>query len=167
MRASNEAIRISGDPGRGDQGPEPTEASGPKVVYVQAPVLLGRLIRREDDQWWVTLAGAERRLPVDSSVDPALLDEASGRGARVLIDQSDEPVIVGVVATQRSLVIDEEGEVDARVERFRLTAAREVLLRTPGAFVRAKAREVEVFGNKVLSRGRELAKMMAAVIELN
>jgi hypothetical protein len=57
--------------------------------------------------------------------------------------------------------------VDAEVERFEVSARQEVLLKTPGAFLRARRRDIEVFGDKVLTRGRELAKIIAAMIELN
>ena len=150
-----------------DSAVEEVASEAPRVVYVQAPVLLGTLIRKDEEGWWVRFGGRERILEAEPCVDPALLEHALEREARVIIDQSDEPLIVGVVATQRSLVIDEHGCVDAEVERFRLSAQREVLLKTPGAFLRAKGRELEVFGNKVLTRGRELAKVLAAMIEFN
>ncbi len=139
----------------------------PKVVYVQAPVVLGKLVAREEGGWLARIGGVERVMPAEDQVDQVLLEEAMERGARVIIDQGEEPVIVGVVATQRTLVIDEGGSVDAEVERFVISARREVLLKTPGAFVRAKRREIEVYGDKVLTRGRELAKVLAAMIELN
>lgn len=158
---------VSVDESRGEsQGETPPDES-PRVVFVQAPVLLGRLIRREDDQWIALIGGAERVIRADSSVDPALLEDAMERGVKVIIDQSEEPLIAGVVATQRSLVVDRDGAVDAEVEHFKVSARREVLLKTPGAFIRARRAELEVFGDKVLTRGREVAKILAAMIELN
>ncbi len=140
----------------------------PRVVYVQAPVLLGRLVRADGDEWIVRLGGQERTIAVDETVDRALLWDAYERGARVLVDQSDdEPVIAGVVATQRSLVIDTEGHVDVELESMKISARTELLLKTPGAFLRAMDREVELFGDTVLTRARNLAKVLAAMIKLN
>lgn len=158
---------VSVEGGHGDERSDEKVHETPRVVYVQAPVLLGKLVRRDCEEWVVQIGGADRTLRADSCVDPMLLEEAMKRGAKVIIDQSEEPLIAGVVATQRSLVVDREGAVDAELEQFKLTARREVLLKTPGAFIRAKRAEVEVFGNRVLTRGREVARIIAAMIELN
>ena len=143
--------------------PEPS----PRLVYTQAPVLLGRLVEPTDAGWRVDLGALERELRVDPSVDPKLLVDAARRGSRVLVDATGEPLIVGVIATQRGLVIDDEDRVDAGVRSFRVDAEEEVLLKTPGAFVRAKARAVELYGDRVLTRARDLAKILAAMIKLN
>lgn len=145
---------------------EPTEAPS-RLVYTQAPVLMARLLERTDAGWRVDLGTLEREVPVDPSVDPELLDEAHQIGARVLVDASGEPVIVGVVATRRAVTIDPEGRVDASVRSFRVSADDEVLLRSPGAFFRAKARRAEVYGERVLTRARDVAKILAAMIKLN
>ncbi|HJL19798.1 MAG TPA: hypothetical protein RMH99_29310 [Sandaracinaceae bacterium LLY-WYZ-13_1] len=139
----------------------------PRLVYTQAPVLLGRLLERLDGgRWRVDLGAVERALPVDEAVDPALLDEAAAQGARVLVDGS-APSIVGVVATRRGLTIDREGRLRERLRSVELEASEQVLFKVPGAFVRAKAREVEVYGDRVLTRARDLAKVLAAMIKLN
>lgn len=144
-----------------------TRDPAPKLVYTQAPVLLARLVERSELGWKVDLGTMTRDLPVDASVDPRLLEDAAVRGARVLVDASATPIIVGVIATQRALVVDEEDRVHADVASFRVDAREEVLLKTPGAFVRAKAREVEVYGDRVITKARDLAKILAAMIKLN
>src|SRR5690606_34097664 len=100
----------------------------------------------------------------DESVDPALLDEAHATGARVLVEAGGTPSIVGVVATRRALTLDREGRVTAEVTSLEVSAQEQVLLKIPGAFVRAKAREIEVYGERVLTRARNLAKILAAMI---
>ncbi len=138
-----------------------------RLVYTQAPVLLGRLLERCEAGWLVDLGALRREIPLDPSVDPALLDEAFQTGARVLVSGGEAPSIVGVVATRRSLAIDREGNVKAAVKSLEVTADEQVLLKIPGAFVRAKAREVEVYGERVITRARNLAKIIAAMIKLN
>jgi hypothetical protein len=41
------------------------------------------------------------------------------------------------------------------------------VLRSPGAFVMVAPGEVEVFANRVLTRAREVAKTLAAMIKFN
>ena len=152
---------------RAEAQSEARPAGTPGVVSIQASVLLGTLLAKEGEGWLTRFGGTARVLRADTCVDPALLDDALRRGVRVLVEQGGETSIAGVVATQRSLVIDRDGCVDAEVERFEVSARQEVLLKTPGAFLRARRRDIEVFGDKVLTRGRELAKIIAAMIELN
>lgn len=146
---------------------EAVSAEPARLVYTQAPVLLGRLVEPCEDGWSVDLGAVRRDVAVDPSVDPVLLDEARDTGARVLVDASSVPTIVGVVATRRTLSVDRNGNVAAKVKSFEVSADEQVLLKTPGAFVRAKAREVEVYGDRVLTRARDLAKILAAMIKLN
>jgi hypothetical protein len=138
-----------------------------RLVYTQAPVLLGRLVERVEGGWVVDLGAVRREMACDESVDPALLDEAHETGARVLIDASAAPAIVGVVATRRGLSLDRDGRVSAKVKALEISAEEQVLLKVPGAFIRAKAREVEVYGERVITRARDLAKILAAMIKLN
>lgn len=156
VNAKNKSERVRSEPER-----------RPKLVYTQAPVLLAKLIEPVGDEWRVDLGSVTRELPVDPSVDGKLLADAAARGARVIVDASSSPVIVGVIATQRSLLLDEEDRVSASVRAFRIDAAEEVLLKTPGAFLRAKARAVELYGDRVLTKARDLAKILAAMIKLN
>lgn len=164
-KSTAETAPVELEPAEVRSGDQPSSA--PRVVYVQAPVLLGTLLGTDGAGWLTRFGGTERVLLAERCVDPALLDDALQRGARVLVENGEDPVIVGVVATQRALVIDVQGSVDAEVERFKISARHEVLLKTPGAFLRARRRELEVYGDKVLTRGRELAKILAAMIELN
>ncbi|MBZ0117880.1 MAG: hypothetical protein K8H88_12835 [Sandaracinaceae bacterium] len=146
---------------------EPKLGGSPKLVYTQAPVLLGKLAERTSEGWLVDLGAVRREVGADASVDPVLLDEALARGSRVLIDASGEPCIVGVVMTARAITIDPQGDVRASVRSFAVEAQDEVVLKVPGAFVRAMGREVEVYGERVVTRARHLAKILAAMIKLN
>jgi len=146
---------------------EPKSPSARKLVYTQAPVTLGRLVEPTDVGWRVAIGGAERELAVDECVDPALLEEAFVSGARVVIDNSEAPAIVGVIATQRALVVDRDGDVRAKVRNFVVDSREELLLKTRGAFIRARAAEVEVYGTRLIHRARDLAKIMGAMIKLN
>lgn len=141
--------------------------SSPKRVHASAPIQLALLLDPVEGGWRARIGATERELAVDPSVDPALLEEARELGARVVVDASAEPVIVGVLSTRRAVTIDREGCVHAEVERFEIDAREEVLLKTPRAYIRAKAQDVEVYGGQVLTRAREVAKVLAAMIKLN
>ena len=137
------------------------------VARASAPVLLAIPVAEENGRWRVRSLLGELLLPADESVDPELVREALASRARVLVDATGAPVIVGVVQTARALRIERDGEVRARVEAFTVRAAREVLLQTGAAFLRAKGAEVEIYGNRVLTRAREMAKVLARMINLN
>jgi hypothetical protein len=116
----------------------------------------------------VWLAGAEHIASCDESVDPALLDEATQTGGRVVIETSeDTPVIVGTLTTSRAVRINGDGAVDVALKSFRVTVEDEVLLRAEGAFARVSGGEIELYGQQILTRARELARILARMIKLN
>ena len=84
-----------------------------------------------------------------------------------MIDSSGEPVIVGVLSTARAVAIGRDGAVDARVRRFAVTVEEEAVVRSRAAFIQVKAAEVELYGNRVVTRARELAQVLARMIKLN
>ncbi|AGC48151.1 hypothetical protein MYSTI_06878 [Myxococcus stipitatus DSM 14675] len=131
------------------------------------PMCMGRLVAREATGWRVRIGATEHVLSVDPSVDPALLEEALASGARVIVDAVEAPVIVGLLTTQRALQVDRQGRVDARVRGFSVVADEKVLLRVPGSFVQVTSTEVELYANRVLTRAREVAKVLATLIKLN
>src|SRR5262249_55990787 len=104
----------------------------PRVVYTHAPLMLAVVLARETGGWRVRLGQNERVIGADPLVDPTLLDQAAASGARALVDSSAEPIIVGLLVTGRSIGVDREGNVDASVQRFRVTVAEEALLKTRG-----------------------------------
>ena len=53
------------------------------------------------------------------------------------------------------------------MNKLRLTAHAELLLSAPRTFLRMKAGEVEVYGDRVITRAREIAKTLARMISLN
>jgi hypothetical protein len=140
----------------------------PRVVYTQPPVVLAKLLGREGRGWRVRLAGAEHIASCDDSVDPALLDEAARCGSRVVIETSEDgPTIVGTLTTSRAVRIDGEGAVDVKLKSFRVTVEDEVLLRTEGAFARVSGGQIELYGQQILTRAREIARILARMIKLN
>ncbi len=149
------------------EAPRPLEAEPARLVYTHAPVLLGVLLERDGDGWSVDLGTMRRTVGVDPAVDGELLAEAAERGSRVLIDATREPMIVGVVATQRTLTIDAEGRVEARLTSLAIEAVEHARLKVPGAFIQVKDRAVELYGESVLTRGRNLVKIFGAMIKLN
>lgn len=144
-------------------------ASGePRVVYTQAPLALAPLLGRRGERWGVLIGGGERELPAASDVDPALLEAIAARGGRVLVETVNGAAqIAGGVQTRRALEIDEEGAVDAQVTSFRVRAKRELLLTTERAFVWVKGQDVELYGKEILTRAKEVAKILGRLISLN
>lgn len=129
---------------------------------------LGTVLGREGSGWRVRTAAGDLVAPLDPSVDPLLVEEARGSGARVLLELGPAgAVLVGVVQTSRALRIDRDGVVDAEVERFSLQARSEAVLKTVSAFLQLKAGEVELRGIRTLVRAREMAKVLARIISLN
>lgn len=159
----------------------PATDAGPSialgVVVGQQP---GATEEREEATgglWQVRLGGRTgasasadlRPCAADASVDPALLREAIATGARVVLDrdESGEMTIVGVLATRRALTIDRTGAVEADVRRFSITAAEEALLRASGAFLQIKLDDVELYGKRVVSRARELYRVLGRMVKIN
>lgn len=140
----------------------------PRVVYTQAPLVLAPLLERRGERWCVLLGGTERELETASDVDPSLLDEVAERGGRVLVETVGGTTrIAGVIQTRRALAIDADGAVDASVTSFRVRAKRELLLTTERAFVWVKGQDVELYGREVLTRAKEVAKILGRLISLN
>lgn len=139
----------------------------PAPTAALPPMSLGRLVAPEGQGWRVRIGAAEYVLPVDDSVDPALLEEARASGARVVVEASEAPVIVGLLATRKALQVERDGAVNARVRSFSVTAEEKALLRAPGAFLQVTAGEVELYADRVLTRARQMAKILATLIKLN
>ena len=132
-----------------------------------AGIQLARVVARDGEHFRVQVAGGERIVGCDPSVDPALVQEAIASGACVVLDGAGDLAIVGALATARAVPIDRQGCVRVEVERFEVTAEDTALLRTGSAFLRVKGDEVEVFGRRVVTRARELARILARAIQLN
>jgi hypothetical protein len=130
-------------------------------------VLLATVLAEEPEGWRVRIGTRESVLPLDASVDPALVREALEDGARVLVESAESPVVVGVVQTSRALRVDRQGSVKAEVEQFSLRARLGATLQTHSAFLRVKGSEVELYGKQVVTRAREVAKILARMISLN
>lgn len=139
-----------------------------RVVYLQRGVALGVLLgRAEGGAWRVRVHGAERELPADPSVDPALLAECVETGARVLIDGDAAPAIVGAVVTARPVSYGRDGAVAVRAPRVTVEAAEAVTLKTPWSFLRLNQSDAEVYGQRVVLRAREVARFLARLISMN
>lgn len=135
-----------------------------KVVYLSPPIHLARVLGRTETGWRVSAGGSEREVTADASVDPALLEAAIADERRVVLEAG---VIVGSLATHRSLEIDREGGVEAALTRLVVDVREQALLRTVKAYVRLAPSEVELYGGKVVTRAREVAKTLARLISLN
>jgi|SRR3954469_14121990 hypothetical protein len=127
---------------------------------------LGRVLGRDRDRFRIEWRGREEIARCDPAVDPALLDEAMASGARIVVEDGPEPVIVGALAIARTIAVDREGAIRVSVKQFEVTAE-EALLKTTSAFVSLKGDEVELFGRRIVSRARELARILARAIQLN
>jgi len=144
------------------QGGAPAE-SAPAAGGIRLAAVVGR----EGDLFRVRAGRWERLAACDSSVDPALVEAAIVSGARVVLEEQPAPVIVGALATRRAVEVGPGEEVHLSVKRFVVEATEEALLRTRSAFLRVKDDEVELFGGRILSRARELARVLARAIQLN
>ncbi len=119
---------------------------------------------RQGEAFRVRVGGLERELSLDAAVDPALADEAIASGARVVVEGD---AIVGALTTARAVTIGRDGGVDSQVTHFQVTAKDGLTLRSAGAFVLLRDGEVELFGNRVLTRARELVKLLGRMVKVN
>ena len=128
----------------GDLAPEASAPSErPKVVYTQAPLSLARLLGPTEDGRRIESHGTESVVAASSDVDPALLREVAERGGRVLLEipaGDGPPQIAGVVQVRRTLEIDEEGNVFAKLRSLELRATQSVLLSTGARCSRSSPR---------------------------
>jgi hypothetical protein len=146
----------------------PERALGPPAPSIpDGAVLLATVLAGEAGGWRVRIGTREQVVALDPSVDPALVREALADGARVLVEARPSPVLVGVVQTSRALRVDRGGKVDATVERFSVQAHQGATLKTAAAFVQVKGSQVELYGERILTRAREVAKILAKMINLN
>lgn len=146
---------------------EVAETTAAVARLAGAPLVLATVVAREGDSWRVRAGGAEALASVDASVDGALLEAARASGARVVLELGEAPLIVGTLQTARALTVGRDGDVDVAARAFTVTATEKVVMRVPGAFVMVSSGEVEVFANRVLTRAREVARTLAAMIKFN
>ena len=151
---------------------EKTALSAPvertKVVYTQPPISLAPLLSESQDEWHIELAGVERSVSCAPDVDRALLREVVARKGRVLIEIVDgEPRIAGVLQTRRGLEVDQNGDVLAELRSLRVKVTEEIQLSTARAFIALKRDDIEIYGKEVLTRAREVAKILGRLISLN
>lgn len=146
-----------------------TQSAAARVIYTEPPVLLGQVLSIVGDGLAQVRVGAsERHAVIDPSVDPALVLEAIATGARVVLEAGHPPVIVGLLSTHRTLAVDRHGDLKGRLRNLALEMDGSLLLKTPLAFLQMdKEGAVEMFGQRLLSRARKVAKILAAHISLN
>jgi hypothetical protein len=132
-------------------------------------ITLARVMGQVPGGFRLRVGAVERLATLDPTVDPALVDEARVTGARVVVDTSEPPavVIVGLLTTARPVTLDRNGDLAVRARRIVFDATERALLRLPGAFFEVKPGEIELYANRVVTRARELAKTLAAMIKLN
>jgi len=123
--------------------------------------------RAGEGSWRVRVGPSVHAMACDPSVDPRVVDEAAASGARVVVDLGAEPVIVGALVTARPVTVGRDGVLALEVRRFVVTAAEEAMIRTQAAFVQVKGGDVESYGNRVVSRARELLKVLGRNVRIN
>jgi hypothetical protein len=155
--ATNRKLVAVADPA----SPEPSRGASAGGIH------LARVLAREGDAFLVSAGGERRRAACDPCVDPALVEAAIASGARIVLEDGPEPLIVGALQTARAVEVSQGGEVSLTVKRFLVTAEEEATLRTGSAFLQVKGDEVELFARRILSRARELARVLARAIQLN
>ncbi len=143
-------------------------ARAPKLAPTAGAMALATLDTKLDDDRWRVRVGAQTLMAQrDPAVDPALLDAAHREGARVVLDLAGDAVIAGTLTTARPVTVARDGSVQLDVTRFVVTAAEEAMLRTRAAFVQVKGADVETFGERVVSRARELLKVLGRNVRIN
>jgi hypothetical protein len=60
-----------------------------------------------------------------------------------------------------------DGALEVAAPRVTVDAGESVVLKTPWAFMQLRQGEAELYGNKVLLRAREVARVLARMIALN
>jgi hypothetical protein len=128
---------------------------------------LARVLGRLGDRFSVELEGVPTAVSCDASVDPALVEEALSTGARVVVEVAEVALIVGALVTARPVCVRRDGTLRVTVRRFEVAAEEGALLRSREAFLRVREGEVEVFGRRVLTRARELVRLLGRAIQLN
>lgn len=145
-----------------------TPSERPKVVYTQPPIQLARLVTEENGRWRIELGGGLQLVDASPDVDPALLRDVAARSGRVLVETADGvPRIAGALQVRRAIEIDENGDVVTTLRSMRVRATREIQLTTERALVWIKGEDVELYGKEVLTRAREVAKILGRLISLN
>jgi hypothetical protein len=145
----------------------PDEAGGAGAPCPPALRLAALVSEVSPERWVVRLGAREREAALDASVDPALLREALGEGGRVVVEDGDGVVIVGTLCARRAVGYDRDGSVSVTARRFEVSATERVTLRTARAYVDLKRADVEVYGHRVVTRAREVAKILARLVSLN
>lgn len=170
---SRSSTRVSRADERASE-PRPGPRGVPSAVEpARSSIALATVVGDEGgDRFRISMEGAERVATLDPSLDRRVVSAAMSSGARVVVEArggspAAAPVIVGALVTAPALTLDREGNVSAAVGRFEIAAKTEVLLKTAGAFVRLRPRSLEQYAAEVRVRGRDLVKVLAAVIGLN
>lgn len=138
----------------------------PKVVYVHAPIALGTIIGPEGSEYRVRVGADEQLYERDPSVDPALLEQASKDGVRVVVEPSTR-MICGVLMVAPALTIDRRGDVRAKVRAIELEASEGFLLKTAASFFQLDDTRAEIFARETVIRARDAFRALGRFIKLN
>ena len=173
--ASTEPVR-----GRHPEAPDLPEPAG----LAASALTLGRIQAEEPPLWRVASVGAATPTALatlDVSVDPALIRLCLAKGTPVLLMQATSHqrrgerdlqaasslVIVGALVTERPVSVDRAGVLEADAEQIRLSARGDVLIRSAGSFLRMKSEDVELYGKQVISRAREICRVLGRLVKIN
>lgn len=141
--------------------PTPDPGQHPSLMTARVVALCGSEATLE-------IGGRTSLAELDASVSPVVIDGAIARKERVLVERSDDRmVVIGVLRTQPTPGID-------RADAYRIEAAHvtvegdEVVLssKTAKVILRA-ASEIESFAERIVSRAEGVHKIVGRMLRLN
>jgi hypothetical protein len=150
------------------------EKRAPKLEPVSVPTLKPTLLLAQVHEvtanrvvlvFGKTIADAK----LDPSVNPAVIEGACQRNERVLVEESEEGlVVVGALRTQPTPGIDEADSYVIKAKRVAVEGGEEVSLSTQTAAVVVRAvGEVETFAERIISRAEGVHKIIGRMLRLN
>ena len=113
--------------------------------------------------------GVELHVTLDEYVDPRLIARAAASGDRVLIeeDETERPVVVGVVAT-RLAETERPDVLTLKARTIIIDAEDELLLRSGKAGMRLREDgDVELVGSRIVTMSRGLFRLVGKMLRLN
>jgi len=117
----------------------------------------------------IALGGRTFAAKVDRTVDAAVMDTATRRGERVIVqEEAGAWVVLGVLRTAATPGVDDIEDLELRAKRITLVAEHEVRLSTGAASVVLRARGyIETVANDITTRATSLHKIIGRMLRLN
>jgi hypothetical protein len=153
---------------------ETAEKRAPKLEPVSIPALRPTLLTAQvhevtADRIVLAFGRTTADAKLDPAVHPAVIEGACARKERVLVEESDEGlVVIGALRTQPTPGIDEAQSYVIKAKRISLDGSEEVSLTTQTAAVVLRAvGEVETFAERIISRAEGVHKIVGRMLRLN